>query len=195
MLNRARAAGFTMIELITVMVLIGVLSALAASRFFERSSFEARAFSDRTLAMLRYGQKLAIAQNRPVYVRLDGGKSVALCFAAFPADGSCTVDNQVVPPALNNSGSTETLVHCANTTTWYCEGLPADFSYTSSLNIPDTSPVTYGYFYFDGQGKPFASGNISPTPVSSFTLFLIRITGDGNNHDIYIEPETGYVHS
>ncbi len=194
MLNRARAAGFTMVELITVMVLIGVLSAFAVSRFFETNSFNARAFSDRTLSMLRYGQKLAIAQNRPVYVRLDAGKSVALCFAPYPANGSCTLDNQVIPPGLNNSGSVETLATCANTTTWYCEGVPAELSYTSSLNLP-ASPVTYGYFYFDGQGMPFASNDISPTPVSTFTLFLIRITGDGGNHDIYIEPETGYVHS
>ena len=194
-MNRARAVGFTMVELITVMVLIGILSAFAAPRFFERSGFDARSFTDSALFMLRYGQKVAIAQNRPVYVRIDAGKSLALCFVPYLSDGSCSSGNQVLPPALNNSGSSTTLALCSNVTTWYCEALPTGLTYTSSLNIPTTSPASYGFFYFDGQGMPFASSNISPTPTSTFTLFLIRITGDGSNHDIYIEPETGYVHS
>lgn len=192
MLNKARASGFSLVELITVIVLIGVLSALAAPRFFERSSYDARTFTDQTLAMLRYGQKLAIAQNRPVYVRLDAGKSVALCFAAYPSNGSCSSGNQVVPPTSANSGSGVTLAQCSNQIGWFCEGVPTGLSYTSSLNL--VSP-NYGYFYFDAQGMPFAQADLSPTATSTFTRMLIRITGDGSNHDIYVEPETGYVHS
>lgn len=60
--------GFTMVELIAVLVIVGVLAAVAAPRFFTRSDFDARGFSDQTLAILRYAQKAAVAERRTVCV-------------------------------------------------------------------------------------------------------------------------------
>lgn len=184
MLRNAREPGFTLVELIIVMVVIGVLATIGVSRFFERQSFDTRTFVDQTQFMLRYAQKLAVAQNRPVYVRLNGS-SVALCFN-YSGSGDCSSGNFVLTPGLSNSRSTVTVSACASSSTWYCEGVPAGVSYTAT---PATS-----YFYFDAQGAPFTSLDISPTPTSTFTRLQIRITGDGN-HDIFVEPETGYVHS
>src|SRR3569623_108752 len=56
--------GFTMIELIMVMIIIGVLAVAVVPRMFNRSSFESRGFYDETLAALRYAQKAAVAQRR-----------------------------------------------------------------------------------------------------------------------------------
>lgn len=62
------ARGFTLIELIMVMLLVGILAAYAAPRIFNRGDFDARGMHDMSLAYLRYAQKTAIAQRRTVCV-------------------------------------------------------------------------------------------------------------------------------
>ena len=74
----ASQRGFTMTELITVMVIIGIIAAIAVPRFFDRGSFDSRGFYDQTIATLRYAQKAAIAQHRFVCVMITGGNTLAL---------------------------------------------------------------------------------------------------------------------
>ncbi|MEG1055142.1 MAG: prepilin-type N-terminal cleavage/methylation domain-containing protein, partial [Janthinobacterium sp.] len=69
------ARGFTLIELVAMLVIAGLLATFAVNRFFQRDTFDARSASDQVASIVRYGQKLAVAQNRPVFVRIDG-KSV-----------------------------------------------------------------------------------------------------------------------
>lgn len=66
--RRADQRGFTLIELIMVIVLMGVLAVFAAPRLFNTDDFNARGFHDENLAFLRYAQKTAIAQRRVVCV-------------------------------------------------------------------------------------------------------------------------------
>ena len=60
--------GFTLVELITVIVILGVISAVALPRFFDRNAFDSRSFSDEVRATLRLAHKLSIAQHRNVCV-------------------------------------------------------------------------------------------------------------------------------
>ena len=72
-------AGFTLIELVLVIVLLGILSAVIAPNL-TLSGVDGRNFFDYTLTRIRFAQKLAIAQHRDVYVCI-GANSAAIGFA------------------------------------------------------------------------------------------------------------------
>ena len=64
----ANSGGFTLVELVTIMIMAGVLAAFAIPRFVGRTGFESRGFYDNATATVRYAQKLAIAQRRLIFV-------------------------------------------------------------------------------------------------------------------------------
>lgn len=97
-----RAAGFTLVELIVVMIIIGVLAVAALPRFADQSVFEARGFYDETLSLLRYAQKSAVAQRRTVCVALSA-TGVALTIASVPASTTC--NTPLVLPTTPRGGT------------------------------------------------------------------------------------------
>jgi len=66
--GRNRQRGFTLVELITVMVIVGILAVAVLPRFFDANTFQSRGFNDQVISSLRYAQKVAIAQHRFVCV-------------------------------------------------------------------------------------------------------------------------------
>jgi len=86
-----------LIELISVLVILGIVSAIAVSRFFDYGSFDARGFYDQAAALVRYGQKVAIAQHRNVFVNANvASDTICLTYAADP---SCASGTGVLNPA------------------------------------------------------------------------------------------------
>ena len=73
-------AGFTLIELVLVIVLLGILSAVIAPNL-TRAGVDGRNFVDRSFNSMRYAQKLAIAQRRTTFVCI-GADSLAVGFAS-----------------------------------------------------------------------------------------------------------------
>ena len=168
--------GFTLVELVAVIVVVGVLAAMAGSRLMERSPFDATAFSDQSTALLRYAQKVAVAQNRNVYVRV-GAPGIALCYSA-----ACGAAERVLAPGGSNSNSGATRAACGDPS-WACEAPPAQVT---------LSPATT--FYFDALGKPFAAGDTPPVSVSTFAPLTITVRAGATTRTSTVEMETGYVH-
>ena len=76
----APAAGFTLLEIIVVLVIMGLIAGLVASRGPQRSrGLEARAAIASVVEALRAARGQAIAGNRPVLIAVNGARrSVAV---------------------------------------------------------------------------------------------------------------------
>ena len=80
-------SGFTTVELVVVLIIVGVMAAFAAPRFFDQQAYSDRGFYDQTLAITRYAQKSAIALRRNVCSNI-APPSINLTYASAPGSGS-----------------------------------------------------------------------------------------------------------
>jgi MSHA pilin protein MshC len=165
-----------MVELIVVMVLIGILGTIAVGRFMDRATFDTVAWSEQVRSTLRYAQKVAIAQNNPVYVHLTSER-VAVC---LDRDAACArLDARMPAPGGANSGSKPTRDACASNS-WMCEAQPAGVS----MGLPGAPAGAIGGVVFNGLGRA--------AMIDGFGGKL-EIRGDGLTTVIGIDPESGYV--
>jgi MSHA pilin protein MshC len=72
-MNKYSEQGFSLIELIMVLVVLGILAVVAVPRFTGGDAYQTRAFSDELRAAVRYGQKIAVASGCRVQVQLSSG--------------------------------------------------------------------------------------------------------------------------
>ncbi|MFA6921983.1 MAG: prepilin-type N-terminal cleavage/methylation domain-containing protein [Gallionella sp.] len=104
MVRPVSSSGFTLIELVMTLVIIGILAAVAAPKFFSNSVFQSRGFADELSATLRYAQKLAMVQNRFVCVGIDADRVTLTYDATAPgiahATATCPGSNLTSPAGL-----------------------------------------------------------------------------------------------
>jgi MSHA pilin protein MshC len=66
-----RQTGFTLVELVTSIVIIGILAAAIGPKFIANQSFAERGYADEVAAALRYAQAVAVASGCGVQVTLN----------------------------------------------------------------------------------------------------------------------------
>jgi MSHA pilin protein MshC len=151
--KRPLIQGFTMVELIMVMVILGILSAIALPRFTGRVDFDARGFFDQTQNMIRYAQKTAIAQRRPVWVQINQTPSV-ICLTYAAVSVNCSSDGGAPVLAPNEQN-------------WFVRTAPADVSFGSSPQ-----------FSFNALGQPSSGLVLTLYRNGSTSIGQIRVEAE-----------------
>ncbi|OUR64713.1 hypothetical protein A9Q79_05275 [Methylophaga sp. 42_25_T18] len=77
-IKNKNSSGFTLVELVMVIVLLGIISAIALPRFFNRSGFEDHALFTDTLNAVRYSQKLAVASGCATQIAISANSYAVL---------------------------------------------------------------------------------------------------------------------
>jgi MSHA pilin protein MshC len=140
--------GFTLIELIMVMVITGILAAVVGPRFFDRQVFDERLFFEESIGAVRYGQKLALASGCLTQVSL-GSSGYQLRQAA-----NCSSDASYSLVVIGADGQAY-----------------ADTPVPNAVTVTTTNfPVT-----FDSLGRPI--GGAASARIGSFSLRITADTG------------------
>lgn len=145
--------GFTLVELIAIMIIAGILAVAAIPRFFDRNTFESRGFYDQLISTLRYAQKTAVAQHRFVCVAL-AANSIILTYD--PISPSAT-HVAATCPGSNLTGPTGA----------------APYTVTAPSGV---TMAGYTAFNFDALGKPSAAQSITLSGYST-AITVEAVTG------------------
>jgi MSHA pilin protein MshC len=158
------ARGFTLIELIVTMIVVGILAFTVLPRFSTLNAFDAAGFADQVQSVIRFGQKTAIAQRR----------NVSITYATNAAS-ICSYTGAAAPCNANCSGA-------AGVAT---VSLPGG----SFRSAGSSTTMAGGTLCFDAVGKPYRGLAAIVAPFS-----IVVNDGGSPLRAIVIEQETGYVH-
>jgi MSHA pilin protein MshC len=136
--KRATIRGVTLIELVTVILILGILAAMTTPRFFDLGVFEERGFYEDVASALRYAQKIAVGSGCSVRVSItatsyDLRQQAASGNRCDPADNTWTT--QVLMP--DGSAATATApgsITLSPVTTYQIDGL-GETSLGADLNL------------------------------------------------------------
>ena len=170
-----KTAGFTLIELVMVLVLIGILAVFVAPKLGDVTSSNAGAFTDKLRADIRYAQNLAMTRNLRSRAYFNGtGTAPPSGYAIVSSfTSTCTSFVAATDPALSSS-LTITL---------------GTGSYANISVAPGTKCLEY-----DSLGRPYdCIGNLT---ICSSVLSGMTVTikaGAAAAGSVTISQETGAV--
>lgn len=163
-----RAKGFTLVELIVVMVIIGILAVAVLPRFFG-NEFGERGFHDGAKAALQFARRTAVASRRYVCVTNTNGVGAAASLAV-------SIDARL--PEGNEANA----INCATAL-----NLPATQSGCAANAVCAPRGVTLGgaSVIFDPLGRSVTAAKAVAGADATITV--------SNQSDITVATETGWV--
>lgn len=90
-----RNGGYTIVELVLVIVILAIIGTIAGPRFFDNAAFEERAYYDEIVSALRYGQKVAVASG--CRVQVDIAAATYSLSQQSPLAGHCDAADSSFP--------------------------------------------------------------------------------------------------
>jgi MSHA pilin protein MshC len=171
--NRLRSPGFTLVELIVVMLVTGILAAV----FIPRSGNDAIILStqaEQFAADIRYVQSLAMTQ---------GWSGVS------PIGVSPVVSRRY---RVNYTATTYNFTDVSGVAVSHPSGTPGSIAFTGGVSItPFPAPaLPNNVVSFDGLGRPYTDIGAATLLASTATISLVR---GGATLAVRIFPETGMV--
>ena len=130
--------GFTLVELVMTIVILGIIAAVAAPRFFDNNVFQSRGFADQVQATLRYAQKEAIAQRRNVCVALTASTISLTIASASGATSAC--DSPLPVPSALPATPNQISAPSGVTMTYFS----ANFNFDALGRTPAVQPISIG---------------------------------------------------
>jgi prepilin-type N-terminal cleavage/methylation domain-containing protein len=125
-----RPAGFTLVELVMVLVVLGALSVFVLPRALDLTTWRLTAFAQELQAQSMALQRMALTQRRPIVATFTPtGVSFDYAAGGNLATLSCPA---AASPCLNQAGTTTVTFNAANsgsTTTSTGSALPVSVSY------------------------------------------------------------------
>src|ERR1700704_3857448 len=84
--RRIRQAAFSLVELVATLSVISVMAIFVMPRLVDRTGFDSRGFFDQAQGVIRFAQKVAVAQRQsppkpPVFVLITANQ-IRVCYDA-----------------------------------------------------------------------------------------------------------------
>ena len=119
-----RQRGFTLVELIVTLIILGILAVVALPRFVDNLVFNTRGFVDQTLSTLQYARKVAVSSGRNVCVSASAaGNSLTVTMASNRGSGeACLSGTAVANPSAKWASYPGVTYGTALATTFHADG-------------------------------------------------------------------------